>query len=117
MTATNGVAMGLDTSETGKTAMKLPLLRRETSVRVTLYSKSDCSLCMEAERVVKRVYGSRQVDVVDIIGDRKLEDEFIFRIPVLVVGGRVLAEGQITMADARMARQAAHADHRSSERT
>lgn len=59
--------------------------------------------------VVRRVFGARQVDVVDIIGDRRLEDAYVFRIPVLVVDGRVLAEGRITLADAQAALHAAHA--------
>lgn len=87
--------------------MKLSLFRRHSSIQATLYSKADCELCREAERIVGRVFGARQVDVVDIIGNRRLEDEFIFRIPVLVVDGRVLAEGRITMADARSAHRSA----------
>ena len=63
------------------------------------------------------MFGVRQVDVVDIIGDRQLEDEYVFRIPVLVVDGQVLAEGRITMADARLALQTAIANQRLGERT
>ncbi len=66
--------------------------------------------------MVQRVFGVRQVDVVDIIGDRRLEDAYIFRIPVLVVDGRVLAEGHITMADARAALHAARVRPQSGER-
>jgi hypothetical protein len=66
-------------------------------------------LCVEAEHVVGRVFGRQAVDVVDIIGDRRLEDKYIFRIPVLVVGEKVVAEGRITMADARSAYAAARA--------
>jgi hypothetical protein len=96
--------------------MRFPFLRRQNAIGVTLYSKADCHLCHEAEQVVRRVFGARHVDVVDIIGDQRLEDEYIFRIPVLVVDGQVLAEGRITMADARRARRAAVA-RRSGERT
>jgi len=81
--------------------------RRVPPPRATLYSKEDCPLCEDAERSVRAAFGSARVDVVDISGDRRLEDEFIFRIPVLLVEGRVFAEGQITMADAKAARQAA----------
>jgi len=95
--------------------MRFRFLRRPATVRATLYSKADCSLCREAERVVRRVFGVRQIDVVDIIGDRQLEDEYIFRIPVLVVGGQVLAEGRITMEDARLALQTAIANQRRGE--
>ena len=97
--------------------MRLPFRRRPAIVRVTLYSKPDCSLCREAETVVGRVFGAPQVDVVDIIGDRELEDQYIFRIPVLVVDGRVLAEGRITVDDARLALRTAMADQRHGERT
>jgi hypothetical protein len=97
--------------------MKFLFLRRRDAIRATLYSKAGCHLCHEAEGVVRRVFGARHVDVVDIIGDQRLEDEYIFRIPVLVVDGQVLAEGQITMADARQARQAAVAMRRSGART
>ena len=98
-------------------AMRFPFWRHRDTIRATLYSKADCHLCREAEQVIRRVFGSRQVDVVDIIGDQRLEDEFIFRIPVLVVDGQVLAEGQITMADARLARRAAVTNQQSGERT
>lgn len=98
-------------------SMRFPFRLRRDTIRATLYSKADCQLCREAEQVIRRVFGARHVDVVDIIGDQRLEDEFIFRIPVLVVDGQVLAEGQITMADARLARRAAISNQRSSERT
>jgi hypothetical protein len=97
--------------------MRFPFQRRHETIRATLYSKADCHLCHEAESVVRRVFGARHVDVVDIIGDQRLEDEFIFRIPVLFVDGQVLAEGQITMADARLAHRAAVTNQRSGERT
>lgn len=71
--------------------------------RATLYSRDGCTLCREAEVHVRRVFGRGSVDVVDIIGDRALEDAYIFRIPVLVVDGRVVAEGRISMADVRAA--------------
>lgn len=96
--------------------MNLAILWRSPNIRATLYSKAECPLCREAEAVVRKVFGAGNVDVIDIIGDRTLEDEYIFRIPVLVVGGRVLAEGRITMADAKAARQFARAELRSSER-
>src|SRR5690349_14879980 len=92
--------------------MKFLPWRRIDSVRVTLYSKSDCGLCREAETIARRVFGGDQVDVIDIIGDRRLEDEFVFRIPVMVIDGQVVAEGRITMADARAAHRAARRDAR-----
>jgi hypothetical protein len=83
--------------------LRWPLIGRPP--RVTLYSRDNCSLCVEAQRTVTDVFGRDRVDVVDIVGNRKLEDAFVFRVPVLVVGGVVLAEGRITMRDARRARR------------
>lgn len=91
-------------------------MRQLPPSRATLYSKADCPLCRDAERAVRSVFGAARVDVVDISADRRLEDEFIFRIPVLVIDGQVLAEGHITVADARAARDAARNVTRSGER-
>lgn len=81
------------------------LARREMDV--VLLSKPGCELCEKAERVVGRVFGSRRVRVINILDDRTLEDEYVFRIPVLVVDGAELAEGLITEDEARRARRAA----------
>ncbi len=97
--------------------MRFLFTRRPANVRATLYSKSDCPLCREAEQVVGRVFGARQLDVVDIIGNRQLEDEYVFRIPVLVVDGQVVAEGRITMEDATSAFRTANSNQQQGERT
>ena len=76
-------------------------------VPVTLYSKADCPLCEKAERSVLAVFGQESVTRIDIMGDRELEDAFIFRIPVLVLDDVVLAEGLISVDDARRARDEA----------
>jgi hypothetical protein len=116
LAASTGDAAPVQGSRVVSESMKLWRWRRDKSVRVTLYSKTDCGLCREAEAVARRVFGVDQVDVVDIIGDRQLEDEFVFRIPVMVVDGRVVAEGRITMADARGAQRAARREARTGAR-
>ena len=86
----------------------LALLRaRRASVQVQLLSRDGCHLCDEALRAVVAVFGRGNVRTVDIASDRQLEDEFVFRIPVLRFGAHVLAEGVITRADAHNARQLA----------
>ena len=115
MTGSNGGSSRFPPTSRVSFQMRFSFRRRSNEVRATLYSKANCPLCREAEHVVRRAFGARQVDVVDIIGDRRLEDEYIFRIPVLVVDGRVLAEGRITMADATSARRAAESRQRSGE--
>lgn len=68
-----------------------------------LYSKADCGLCAEAEQHLLRRFGARQLRIVDIIGNRDLEDQYVFRVPVVVYEGQVVAEGQIGAAEARAA--------------
>ncbi len=67
--------------------------------RAVLVTKSDCLLCDDAERLVRR-YAVRfgvSVDVVDLAASPELQDEYGERVPVLLgVGRRVLAEGEMT---------------------
>ncbi|HUG15474.1 MAG TPA: glutaredoxin family protein [Thermomicrobiales bacterium] len=74
---------------------------------MTLLSGPDCSLCAEAERVTRAVFGMDRVRIVSITGNRDLEDEYVFRIPVLMSGRVVLAEGRIDREAARLAHAAA----------
>jgi hypothetical protein len=67
-----------------------------------LLSKPNCSLCDEAARELRRVFG-RRIRVIDITLDRELEDVYVFRIPVLLLDETVVAEGRI---DRRAAREA-----------
>lgn len=86
----------------------MPLFRRPFHALdepLILYSKPDCSLCELAEREATRVFGRDNVKVVDIRGQRALEDEYIFRIPVLTYRGQTLAEGLIGRAEADAARR------------
>lgn len=89
------------------------MLRRFRSVTasrrldVMLMSKPGCELCEKAERATRRVFGVRRVRIVNILEDRALEDMYVFRIPVLVVDGVEVAEGLITIDDARRARRLA----------
>jgi hypothetical protein len=77
------------------------LLRRRPEV--TLLTKHECPLCEEAARAVRAEFGASHVHMVNIIGDVELENEFVFRIPVLMFRNHVLAEGRITRPDARRA--------------
>lgn len=81
--------------------------QRRPHLQVTLLSKPDCGLCDEAERAVRTVFGARHFRIVSILSNPTLEDEFVFRIPVLLFDDVVLAEGQIGEADARKALQKA----------
>jgi hypothetical protein len=85
----------------GSTVLNGLLTRRaKESPRAVLYSREGCCLCAEAERHIRSVFGRGNVEVIDVTSDRQLEDRFVFRIPVLAVDGRVVAEGRISRADA-----------------
>jgi hypothetical protein len=86
----------------------VPLWRRSGLDRITditLYSRPGCHLCEDAEARIRRVLGrsSSRLRVVNILEDRELEDEYVFRIPVLSINGVDVAEGEITEAVVRKA--------------
>lgn len=83
---------------------RIASVRAGRQIEVVLYGKPDCELCRKAERAVSSVFGSRNLEVVNILGDRALEDMYVFRIPVLVVDGVEAAEGLIDVEDACRAR-------------
>lgn len=56
---------------------------------------------------VRSVFGRWNVSIVDIVGNRKLEDEYLFRIPVLLYRGAVIAEGRIDRSSAKVAMRTA----------
>lgn len=56
---------------------------------------------------VRSVFGRWNVSIVDIVGNRKLEDEYLFRIPVLLYRGTVIAEGRIDRSSAKVAMRTA----------
>lgn len=86
--------------------MLVRLFRRTPAVdaRVEVLTRAGCPLCREAERAARDVFGRDAVRTTDITLDRALEDEFVFRIPVLRWNGEVIAEGRITRAEALRAR-------------
>jgi hypothetical protein len=60
---------------------------------VTLYGKTDCHLCEDAEGVLARVGASLPIEVrkVDIQSSPALYERFRYRIPVIeVAGGQTL---------------------------
>lgn len=86
----------------------MPLWRRTGIDRITditLYSRPGCHLCEDAEARIRRVLGrsASRLRVVNILEDRNLEDEYVFRIPVLSINGIDVAEGEITESAVRKA--------------
>jgi glutaredoxin len=67
---------------------------------VTLYSRTDCALCDEAEALL-RTFAARMgfaIERVDIAADPKLEHEYRWAIPVVAVAGREVARAPIRAA-------------------
>ncbi|GAA4247072.1 glutaredoxin family protein [Dactylosporangium darangshiense] len=55
-------------------------------MRLVLYTRPGCHLCEEAKAVLERV--GEPFAEVDIEGDDALEEEYGFRIPVLLLDGK-----------------------------
>ena len=92
----------------GRKSSTVPLWRRagiDRNTDVTLYSRPGCHLCEDAEARIRRVLGKEasSLRVVNILEDRELEDQYVFRIPVLRINGVDVAEGEITEAAVRKA--------------
>lgn len=62
--------------------------------RTVLYSQPNCTLCVRAAEIL---------DELGVPYETAWRDEFVFRIPVIEVDGRIVAEGRI---DARAVRRA-----------
>ena len=84
-------------------SMLRALRRRHPPLDIELLTGPGCPLCDEAESAARAAFRDAALRVVDIAGRRDLEDEFIFRIPVLRFADTVVCEGRITVEDARLA--------------
>jgi glutaredoxin len=59
-------------------------------VRLVLYTRPGCHLCEDAKAILARVEADtgEGFTEIDITGDEDLEEEYGFRIPVLLLDGR-----------------------------
>jgi hypothetical protein len=66
-------------------------------VEVVLYGRKDCHLCDEALALLKELQTHRSFDlhVRDVDGDPDLLARYDWRVPVITVDGREVAEGVI----------------------
>ena len=65
---------------------------RTASMEIVLYTRRGCHLCEAAEDLLAALLpGVTRIDVAD---DARLEPIWGARVPVLVVAGRVVAEGR-----------------------
>ena len=64
--------------------------------RIELVTRRGCHLCQEAEQLLQR--GGVEAGLLDVDADPELFRLYDFRVPVLLVDGRVAAEGRISAA-------------------
>ncbi len=64
---------------------------------VTLYTRRGCPLCAEAEALLRRLAARLRFDLAvrDIEADEELHRRFLFEVPVVAVGERVVAQAPI----------------------
>lgn len=67
------------------------------TTRLTLYTRSGCHLCEQAEDLLAMTAASYQV--VDVDADEAIRQAYGLRVPVLLRGETVLLEGRIEERD------------------
>ena len=72
-------------------------------MRVVLVTRAGCHLCDQALRLLQEL--EIQPDVVDVDADDELFRLYDWRVPVILVEGRVVLEGHITPEALRTALQ------------
>ncbi len=63
-------------------------------MRVELVTRDGCHLCADAERLLAE--SAVEVTVLDVDSDPELLRLYDFRVPVILVDSRVVAEGRIS---------------------
>lgn len=61
---------------------------------ITLVTRKDCHLCDDALALLREL--GAEPDLADVDSDDLLHDQFDWRVPVLMLDGRVVAEGRMT---------------------
>jgi len=64
---------------------------------VLLYTRRGCHLCEAVEEIL--AWHDPAARIVDVGGDAALERDYGLRVPVLLLGGLVVAEGRIEEAE------------------
>jgi glutaredoxin len=63
-------------------------------VTLLLVTRQGCHLCDEALELLRSL--GHEPDLADVDSDDRLHDLYDWRVPVVLVDGRVVAEGRIT---------------------
>ena len=69
------------------------------TTRVTLYTRTGCHLCEEAERVLRQEQPAAgfRLELVDIDHDQALASRYGVRVPVVAVDGEDLFEYEVPL--------------------
>ena len=72
-------------------------------MKVTLYTKKDCGLCEKAERTIRAVQKTTELDleIVDVEGDATAYGRYWDRVPVVMVEGKEVAAAPMDEARLR----------------
>jgi glutaredoxin len=70
-------------------------------VKVTLVTRQGCHLCDEAVLLLRTL--GVEPELVDVDADEDLHRQYDWRVPVVLVDGRVVAEGRIEAEQLRRA--------------
>ena len=68
---------------------------------LVLVTRQGCHLCDEALALLRDL--GHEPELVDVDSDDRLHDLYDWRVPVVVVDGRVVAEGKITRRQLELA--------------
>jgi len=74
-------------------------------MRLTLYTKPECSLCAEALEVIEEVRAEAkfELETRNILQDLADYERYKHDIPVILLDGREIARHRITLAELRRA--------------
>lgn len=75
--------------------------RRRHRALVELYTRENCGLCARAEQIVADEAKRADVHLIDIDESDELVRRYGIRVPVVVVDGREVAEGQVQPGEVR----------------
>jgi hypothetical protein len=73
-------------------------------VDVVLVTRKGCHLCDEALGLIREL--GIEPELADVDADDELHRQFEWRVPVVLAGGAVVAEGRVTLDRLRKALQA-----------
>jgi glutaredoxin len=71
------------------------------SVKLTLFTKENCCLCVEAKEILEQLHIEKNIIIeeIDIYSDDDLLEEYQLMIPVIKANGKMIAFGKIQKKD------------------